>query len=190
MAASRRSVKLGVLAEEDSDVDVLKLLLPKISPAKRFGTDKFVGHGCGKLRNKCRNWAAVLAGKGCSVLIVLHDSDGKNPTVVRNRIEAALKHCPIEPYVIVIPVEELEAWLLTDANALRTVFSLKKIPKCPSNPERIRDPKEYLEDLVWKTSGKSKRYVNTIYNSRIAQRVSLASLRRCPSFLTLQQFWL
>jgi hypothetical protein len=89
----------------------------------------------------------------------------------------------------VIPVEELEAWLLTDPKALKVTFNLKKLPKCPSNPETIRYPKEYLRDLILKTSAKSKQYVNTIHNPRIAERVSLASLRKCAAFVPLQSFW-
>jgi hypothetical protein len=189
MAASRRSIKLGVLAEDDSDVAVLRQLLRKISPSKRFGTNKFVARGCGKLQNKCRSWAAVLAIKGCSVLIVLHDADGRDSNRLKALIQATLDPCPITPYVIVIPVEEIEAWLLSDPKALKTTFNLQKLPACPGNPGRIRDPKEYLRDLIWKTSNKSKRYVNTIHNTRIAQHVSVSALRKCKAFLPLQAFW-
>jgi polysaccharide pyruvyl transferase WcaK-like protein len=95
MAVSRRSIKLGILAEDDSDVEVLRRVLAKIAPAKRFGTNRFVGHGCGKLKHKCRSWAAVLASRGCSVLIVLHDSDKQGSRAVKTAIEAQLKTMPV-----------------------------------------------------------------------------------------------
>jgi hypothetical protein len=119
----------------------------------------------------------------------MHDSDGKSAANIIKSVELALKPCPIVPYLIVVPIEEVEAWLLTDAGALKATFNLKKDPKCPSNPERIHDPKEYLRDLIWKTSGKTKEYVNTIYNKRIATRIPLKSLRKCSAFLRLQTFW-
>jgi hypothetical protein len=189
MAASRRSIKLGVLAEDASDVDVLRAVLPKISPSKRFGIKPFLGRGCAKLHNKCNAWATILAQSGCSVLILIHDSDGKNVTKIIKSVEAALIPCPIDPYIVVVPIEEIEAWLLTDAAAIRATFSLKKNPKCPANPERICSPKEYLRDLVSKASGRTREYINTIHNKRIAERVTLTSLRKCSAFLRLQTFW-
>jgi hypothetical protein len=189
MAALRRSIKLGVLAEDASDVDVLRAVLPKISPNKHFGIKPFYGGGCAKLHRKCFSWATILAQNGCSVLILMHDSDGNNVAKIIKTIEAALAPCPIACHLIVVPIEEIEAWLLTDAAAIRATFSLKKDPKCPSNPERIPAPKEYLRDLVRKTSGKTREYVNTIYNKRIAERTSLSSLRKCSGFVRLQTFW-
>jgi hypothetical protein len=189
MAASRRSIKVGVLAEDASDVDVLRAVLPKIAPRKNFGIKPFHGQGCSKIHSKCRRWAVVLAKSGCSVLILLHDSDGNNVAMITKNIEAGLKPCPIPIHLIVIPIEEIEAWLLTDATAIKATFNLKTRPKCPANPERIREPKEYLRDLVWKASGKTKEYINTVHNKRIAERVALSSLRKCSAFLPLQAFW-
>ena len=75
MAVSKRAIRVGILAEEDSDVAVVRLLLQKIVPSRSFGVRYFVGHGCGKLRYKCNVWAAQLADRGCSALLVIHDLD-------------------------------------------------------------------------------------------------------------------
>jgi hypothetical protein len=189
MAASRRSIRLGVLAEDASDIDVLRAVLPKIAPRKNFGIKPFHGQGCARIHSKCRRWAVVLAKRECSVLILIHDSDGNNVTKISSGIKASLKPCPIPIYLIVIPIEEIEAWLLTDPAAIKATFNLKKNPKCPANPERIRAPKEYLRDLVWKASGKTKEYINTVHNKGIAERLALTSLRKCSAFLPLQAFW-
>src|SRR5437763_7527340 len=188
MADSRRTIRLGILAEEDSDVTVVRLLLEKIVPSRSFGIRSFIGHGCGKLRYKCKVWAVQLSDRGCSALLLVHDRDRANESELRAILEAALEPSPIHPYLIVIPIEELEAWLLTDANALRTAFNLKKKPKCPANPELVRDPKERLEDIVWATSGKRKRYVNTIHYARIAAHISLPSLRKCKAVRPLERY--
>lgn len=190
MAASKRTIRVGILAEDDSDVAVVRLLLTKITPRRSFGVRFFVGHGCGKLRYKARVWAAQLAARGCSTLLLIHDLDREDLAKLRLTLESALDPSPILPYLIVIPIEELEAWLLTDADALRATFSLKRKPKCPPSPELVRDPKRYLENLIRVTSEKTKRYVNTIHNVRIADRMSVSSLRKCKAFRPLEQFWL
>lgn len=190
MAASKRTIKVGILAEEDSDVAVVRLLLIKITPRVSFGVRSFVGHGCGKLRYKARVWASQLADRGCSVLLLVHDLDRQELVQLKAILESALEPSPICPFLVVIPIEELEAWLLSDADALRAAFHLKKRPKCPANPELVADPKRYLEQLVWKASEKTKRYVNTIHDVRIAEHLGIPSVRKCKAFKPLERFWI
>lgn len=190
MAASKRTIRVGILAEDDSDVAVIRLLLSKMTPRRSFGVRSFVGHGCGKLRYKARVWASQLADRGCSILLLIHDLDREKLAQLRAILESALDPTPIRPYLIVIPIEELEAWLLSDANALRLAFHLKKKPKCPTSPELVSDPKRYLENLVWIASQKTKRYVNTIHNVRIAEHLGVPTLRKCKAFRPLEQFWM
>lgn len=64
--------------------------------------------------------------------------------------------------------------------------SLKKSPPRIDNCEAIRSPKEHLAQIIW-TIGK-KRYLNTAHNKKIAEKVSIDNLRRCPSFLTLDAY--
>jgi hypothetical protein len=101
----------------------------------------------------------------------------------------ALSPCPFTAFIIIIPVQEMEAWLLADPVALQKAFGLAKAPKCPNNPEAVNDPKEVLRDIVWHSSGKTKRYVNAIHNERIAGHVSLNALRKCAAFRPLEDFW-
>lgn len=190
MAASRqRPLNVGVIAEDDSDVEVVRLVLPKIDRGKRFGVKRFVGHGCGKLKNKCCSWAGTLANRGCSVLIMVHDLDHARLPELRRTLREALNSSAIERRIVVIPIQELEAWLLTDPAALKAVFGLKKLPKCPANPENVDDPKEFLRDLIWRTSGKTRRYINTVHNRKIAEHISLAALSKCEAFVPLRDFW-
>jgi hypothetical protein len=60
MGASKKSIKIGVIAEESNDVEVLYEYTGKLIPANTFSFAQFVGHGCGKLRRKCRAWAGEL----------------------------------------------------------------------------------------------------------------------------------
>src|SRR5712671_6506045 len=128
------SVKIGIIAEDQSDVAVTAELISKLIPRNRFSIRSFVGHGCGKIRAKCREWANQLRSRGCQALILVHDLDLCSLTKLRKALDTAITPCPITPHVIVIPIQEIEAWLLCDPHALRRVFSLKKAPSLPRHP--------------------------------------------------------
>jgi hypothetical protein len=67
---------LGVIAEEYSDVEVVRELARIISPTRRPPKIKrFVGHGCGRIKSKCRQWAELLYEQGCQSLILIQDLD-------------------------------------------------------------------------------------------------------------------
>ncbi len=54
---------IGVIAEDNSDVEVVRELIKKIVPDKKFSINSFVGHGCGKIQGKCFQWAGALKTK-------------------------------------------------------------------------------------------------------------------------------
>jgi hypothetical protein len=173
-------VIFGVIAEDTSDVAVIRELTARLAPDRSIAFKPFVGMGCGRLRRKCKAWAQMLAVKGCSHLIVVHDLDDNDERTLRNHLETAIAAVRFKASVVLIPVREIEAWLLADAVAVQQVFGLPKIPNVPASPERIVRPKETLRDLVWK-AGK-KRYVNTIHNAMIAKVLRLSARSKCPSF--------
>jgi len=181
-------IKIGVLAEDNSDVEVIRELLQKVAKSRPFAVRSFVGHGCGKLRNKCHDWAHQLYLKGCAMLLLIHDLDRRKLPALRTDLVKALGNCSIAKHSIIIPVQELEAWLLCDANALKKTFSMKKLPKIPGNPEFINDPKEKLDALIWHCSGKTQRYMNTIHNQKIAKHVEISELKKCQAFLEFEKF--
>ena len=111
--------RIGVIAEDSSDIDVVKELILKLKSPRSFCVRHFVGNGCGKLRNKCRAWANQLHLNGCSALLFIHDLDRNKPAKLRTDLTAALTPCPIVKHVIVIPIEEIEAWLMCDASAFK-----------------------------------------------------------------------
>lgn len=178
---------VGVIAEDNSDVDVLRELLAKLTKRKLF-LHKFVGHGCGKIAGKCRAWARNLDAQGCQVLIILHDLDLRNLAQLRQTLIEALTPSPIQSHVIVIPVQELEAWLLADHGAIQNALGIKQPIKQVTGMEYLQRPKEFLGDLIFRKSNKTVYYVNTVHNVRIARAASLVNLRRCPSFRPLEEF--
>jgi len=180
------SKKIGIIAEDNSDVEVVYEIFKKYIKDNEFKISKFVGNGCGKLRSKCDSWADNLFRSGCDYVFIFHDQDRCCKIKLRKLLEN--KICPKEypNSLIVIPVEELESWLLSDSEAIKNVFGLKKQPKQIASCEDIKSPKEFLRDLIW-TSGK-KRYLNTVHNKKIAQETSLDNLKRCSSFSQFNDF--
>ena len=186
MAALSKVFKIGIIAEEYNDVDVMYELTCKLISENSFSFAKFVGHGCGALRRKCGSWAKVLRNRGCSHLIILHDADRNNCGAIRKLLEDRIGAVQFRGTVILIPTEELEAWLLCDPAALKTVFKMRSEPSTPLRPETVPNPKEFLGELVRKSS--NTRYINTVHNQRIAKALEISTLGRCPSFAAYPHF--
>jgi hypothetical protein len=182
---SRKSI--GIIAEDHSDVAVLRILISKITKAP-FSLKPTVGGGCGKIVGKCHVWAQNLHDQGCRYLIVVHDLDTRIIAHLRAQLAAALNPSPIALHLIVIPVREIEAWLLSDHVAITKAMKLVEPVKMVPNPEVILRPKEYLADLVFRKSRKKRRYVNALDNAKIAALCIMSNLRRCASFVPLSAF--
>ena len=180
------SKKIGVIAEDLSDVDVIQHILSKYIDKCEFAVKKFVGNGCGKLRNKCNSWATQLYNSGCEHILVFHDLDRNNEVKLRKELEKKISINQFPNSLIIIPVEEMEAWLLTDPEAIKKAFGLDKTPKIDSQCESINSPKEYLRNLVWR-NGK-KRYLNTIHNKKIAEEISILKLKKCNSYCSFDKY--
>ena len=115
--------------------------------------------------------AAVMAEVDVVDMIFVHrDADDRNhvPRVEEITVAATSTAC-LERVVPVVPVQELEAWLLTDAMAIRNVVGNPKgtsnlgLPAI-RNIETTSSPKEILESAciaASDTSGKRRRKVVT-----------------------------
>lgn len=180
------AVKIGVIAEEHNDVDVLYEFTCKLTSESNFSFSKFVSHGCGKLRRKCRAWSHNLLRRGCSHLVVIHDLDNNDEDSLRNELEDSISGVAFTGHIILIPVYEIEAWLLSDPLALKQTFGMNKVPDVPKHPEAVLEPKEYLRDIVWKYC--KKHYINTIHNKRIARLTKIEKLSTCHSFAPYPEF--
>jgi hypothetical protein len=179
--------RIGFIVEDKSDFDVLCEFARKISRGN-FAVKRSLGHGCGRIIGKCRAWAQELQRQGCSVLVLACDLDEQVLSKLAASLRDALEPCPIQRNIIVIPVREIEAWLLADHAAITRALRLKKALKLQANPEAVRRPKERLRDLVWERSGGSIHYLNTVHNGQIAKNCQVANLRRCNSFIPFEKF--
>lgn len=174
--------KIGIIAEDISDVEVLKILGRKIS-GKAVNSSHFVGKGCGPLKRKTPGWCQSLSTKGCDFILLVHDRDRNNAGTLRSQLESILKNAPQSEKIVVIPEEELEAWLLSDSNAINLALKLDGKFKQVNHPETINSPKEFIRDHVYKVSNKGKNYVNSVHNKIIAEFIDTNLIsQRCPSF--------
>jgi hypothetical protein len=181
------TITVGIIAEDKSDVEVIDAVISK-STGAAYATKSFVGNGCGRIRNKCREWAENLRKRGCTLLILVHDLDAGSLRNVRQALVDALGVAPLKPAVIIIPVREIEAWLLSDHDAIRAAMNIRGPVKRVANPEGLSRPKEYLRDLIYRASKKKITYLNTIHNIKIARVSKMSNFRRCESFRPLQDF--
>ncbi len=180
--------RIGIIAEDDSDVESARVLIRRISKRDDIGVKRFVGQGCGRINRKCQSWASTLRLKGCRHLIIIHDLDRKHLAALRYQLEQAIYPSPITPYLICIPIEEMEAWWLSDPEAIRKALNLRVTPRVKGRPQDILSPKEHIGQLVRVCSQKTKKYLNTEHNAKIAEHVSLTKLRTCTSFIPFQAF--
>jgi len=99
----------------------------------------------------------------CNLIFIHRDSDSRNPKARLDEIKSSMdKIGNPRPYVRVVPVQELEAWLLTDENMIRYAAGNPKgkiklsLPKI-KHIENTASPKEVLEKALTLASGLSGR---------------------------------
>jgi hypothetical protein len=173
-------MKMGIIAEDDSDVAVVREITLSLLKPHRIGFKRFVGHGCGKLKRKCGAWARILVRQGCPWIVVVHDLDVNNEQQLRNQLTEAISHARARTSVVLIPKREIEAWLLYDGGAIAAAFNERQQPKLPGDPESLFEPKKHLFDLIWKKY--RKEYLSTIHNAIIAKRIDVSHLKKSRSF--------
>jgi hypothetical protein len=181
-------IRIGIIAEDTSDVAALEKIITKIRPSNKYFFRHVVGKGHANIIRSAKKFSKVLFDQGCTYLIVIRDSDGKSVLELKKDVKAAFVVSPISKQLIIVAVEEMEGWLLSDIAAIHSYFcNSKKVPKEISSPETIKSPKEYLKRFVQKNY--KKKYLNTKHNEKIAEKIEIKKLvDKCPSFLDLFNF--
>ncbi len=179
-------MNLGIIAEDDSDVAVVKELTKQMVAPRRLGFKRFIGNGCGKIRRKSHAWAENLVRQGCRWVVLVHDLDEFEERALRRVLEATMQDLRATATIVLIPIREIESWLLYDSHALRQAFGGRRNPRLPGDPETLLDPKRTLGELVWRNF--RREYVNTVHNESIARHIDTRRLCRARSFMTYPPF--
>jgi len=114
--------------------------------------------------------------------IVIRDADHKDPHELISRMEARIigRIYPFSRHLLVI-VQELEAWLLADEEALASITGRRQ--RRIETPEALNDPKARLDKIL--------SDVNIAYTSEIARKIATevrieVLSAQCPSFRRFQ----
>lgn len=180
----------GVLGEDQSDGSVLQCLI------RRIGKDTSIrvkpkGYGSkGGVLTKGHRDIKGLLDLGWKFFVVCLDADGPDDT----QTMADIRDKVIMPSGVendaccVVPIQELEAWILADIAAVTQVFTSWVNPKEITNPEKIDSPKEYLEGQS-KGANNKPRYSHATHNEKVAAHLNLDVVyRKCPSFRVFDIF--
>lgn len=175
-------LKFGIIAEDISDYISICVLIKRIAMVDRITTSKKLGAGKGKINRKYVSWCEELLKDGCHVVVILIDQDREIASDIETKINSAIKNLRGR-YIVCVPVEEIEAWVLADINALREVFEIKESIKEVRSPEMQTSPKEMIEKIIKKATGNRKMYVKTSHNPKIFENIDLCKLGNCQQFV-------
>jgi hypothetical protein len=128
----------AILGEDESDVATLRVLVRRLADNDSLPI-KVKGYGgCGEMLQKGARQLRDFRNRGCTRFIICHDADGSDPEPKRELVRVRI----IQPseirdgYCIIVPVQELEAWILADIECAIHIFSGWR-PAAILNPEHI-----------------------------------------------------
>lgn len=183
-----QSLRVGVIVEDDTDFEALRVLVRRIVEEASAGPPpkvcKRAARGAGSIRQKIKAWMNDLVEDGCTKLIVVRDRDQRTEKSIRSELE---KHRPPAAATVCIPVEELEAWFFSDLAVLRKVAPEHANLNPHPNPHLIKSPKEQLQALS--VDAKRRPRYSTADNARLAEVLGLeVCASKCSSFRHFRHF--
>jgi hypothetical protein len=179
----------AVLGEDASDTESLKHIIRKLANNASLSIKTKDFDGCGDLLNRGHRILKLFSDNGCERFVICYDCNGHDPTERRQEAERrVIRASGIQTdHVIVVPVQELEAWIIADNAAVQAVVRSWQVTDITS-PERIRDPKEYLKKMS-RGPNMKPRYDPANHNPDIAKDLDLDKVaQKCPSFRPLVAF--
>jgi Domain of unknown function (DUF4276) len=181
----------GVLAEDGTDCDTVRVLIRRSTGDPGAVVKSRYGHGCGELRKRASAWMHALVEAGCTHLVLVHDLDRGRSSLPEPLLRAMLeaKAYPARvPRLICIPIEEIEAWFLSDPALIKKKGARGSKGRTDyPKPHREPDPKQLLGQLLRDERGRY-RY-DTNWNPELAELLDLdVCAKRCPAFAELRAF--
>ncbi|HZZ44039.1 MAG TPA: DUF4276 family protein [Tepidisphaeraceae bacterium] len=179
---------IAVLAEDKSDADTLVVIIRALlGNGIKIAHKGF--HGCGELCKKGAVHIELFKAKGAKKFIVCHDSDRSIPSEVETKVrrEIIIPSGVNADACIVVPVQEIEAWIIADEKAISRVipsFQLNPV----AHPETRESPKEWLENQS-RVRTVRPLYSHAVHNPRVAAHMDYEKVAmKCPSFRPLMAF--
>lgn len=180
----------GVIGEDQSDVDTLRVIIRRLWRGDPVKIRTRGYSGCGQMLNKGAGQFGLFRNQGASRFVVCHDADQSPAAAIRDAVlERVIRPARVSGSAcIVVPIQEIEAWILADLSKVSVVIpSWAPPPNDIASPEAFTDPKDWLERLSRQHA--RPRYVHAVHNTKIAEHLDFAKVARsCPSFRPLQDF--
>jgi hypothetical protein len=180
----------GIIGEDRSDVDTLKVLVKRLVAAYSLAAPHFhlKGYeGWSEMFQKGVAQLRLLRDLKCHKIIVCFDADGPEEKAserrekIRNEIVAPSG--VTVPCCALVPVQELEAWVLADIQAVCNIITSLRTSKSFSNPERVPSPKEALMKISRCPRTRKEKYEPPRHNPLVAKYLNLKTIEgKCPSF--------
>ena len=194
-----RSVSFAFLCEGSSDTGLIAHLETLLV---HFGAQEVTGMPDtrkGTIPARLRQLLTEEIGTGIDMVFIHRDSDGPDREGREREIRRGVEESGFpHPFIPVIPVQETEAWLLLDEQAIRDVVASKgkqslRLPK-PNAIEGTRKPKEILQKALLAASETSGRRLKKEKNSFSRHRRVLmqrldpfGAVRDLPSWQCLER---
>lgn len=181
-----------VIAEDASDVKCLKILIKRLAGDKPLTIEGKGFGSCGNMMNKGARFLNSYSNQvNFSKFIICHDRDKRSyQSVYKNVDDRIIKNAGInnKEICILIPTEEIEAWILADIKAVSMVIPSWQPKGNYQSPEKIENPKEVLQSLS-RINKPRPLYNHALHNEKIMGYLDLAVVKnKCPSFAELAAF--
>lgn len=183
-----------VIAEDDSDFNCLQVLIRRLANNTSISIKGQGFTSCSVMLKKGANVLKVWDQKEeYRKFIICYDRDKETihkryEEVVSNIIKPSGIKKPENSICIVIPTEEIEAWILADIQAVSKVIPSWQPENKYLNPEEIPNPKEILERLS-RANKPKPLYSHNTHNEQVMKHLNLEIVKRkCRSFVELAEF--
>lgn len=181
----------GILAEDISDAETLEVIIKRVggnvAPVR---VKKHNAHGGGNLFRKGARYLQNFRNLGATHFIVCHDADGGNEKAkqIRDKImRMVVKPAACERVCVVIPIQELEAWLIADHHAIMSVIPTLKLQEV-KHPEKQNGPKEWIVNQS-RVNNARPLYLTRVHNPQVAKHVNIQLVaEKCPSFIPFLKY--
>jgi Domain of unknown function (DUF4276) len=179
----------AIIAEDKSDVETLTALIRLIAGSQSIPIKGKGYGGCAEmLRKGARQIRAFHDAGSCQRFVICYDSDRASPDARHKElIDKVIVPSNVNaPMCALIPIQEIEAWILADVKAVTKIITGWVPDKNIGNPEDIVDPKEYLEKMS--RQNQRPRYSHAVHNAKIARHLDVELVHnKCPSFRPLYE---
>lgn len=180
-------MKYAALGEDKSDSETIKAIIRVVAgdisiPVQARG----YGGKAGLLKKGAKD-LRTYSSLGFTRFVIVHDADCNDPESIRLQVcEQVVAKAGLKTgCCVVVPVQEIEAWILADLKAVTSVLTGWRPRKDFPSPEGIDNPKEELERLS-RMSNKKPRYSHVVHNPRVAEHLDWRRVQqKCPSFQPL-----